>query len=336
MNPTRPTLALAVAAVALLVSAAAGSEISAGPAAAGSSLDAKSEALALVTDLRNALDGYVVRLGSASGNVTRLSSSSSAKTREAIAAELLSISSGIEALDTKLKVLDARVASLSSTATSKTTTSATTAASAGSTSGNFRVTCEVTDRTVGEAETVEYSAVVSGGSKPYSYEWSGAFEGNGSTQKVSFVDVGTYRETLVVTDKKNKKLSDECPKVDVDKSFANGADGTAERAKNASITITAPTAGAKITTSTLATISWKHAGLASSDLVDIYLTGGGDGVTYYVASTLEKGDSKKGSFVWPSAGTVATAFVPYGTYTLKVCTSDNEICGATSVTLQRP
>lgn len=336
MNPNRPTLALAISAVALLVSAAASSEISAGPAAAAASLDAKSEALALVTDLRNALDGYAVRVGSAAGSVSRLSVSGSAKTQDAIVAELLSVSRGIEALDVKLKVLDARVTSLSSAAASKTTTSATAAATSGSTSGSFRVTCEVTDRTVGETETVEYSAVVSGGSKPYSYEWSGAFGGNGSTQKVSYVDAGTYRETLAVTDKKGRKLSDDCPKVDVDDAYANGADGTAERAENASITITTPTVGAKIKTSAAATIGWKYAGLASSDLVDIYLTGAADGTTYYIASTLEKGDGKKGSFVWPSAGTVATAFVPYGAYTLKVCTSDSEVCGATSITLQRP
>lgn len=336
MNPAFRNLTIA-AAFALTLAAAAGANLPSGPAAAASAIDARSEALSLVTDLRGALDGYVVRLGSASANAGRLSVSGSIKNRDLLAAELVAVANGIEGLDAKLKVLDARIAALSTVApTRKTSPAADSAKSGPASSGALRVACEVSDRAVGEAEAVTYSAVVTGGVTPYSYLWSGAFEGNAPTQKITFIDAGTYRETLTVTDKRGKKISDDCPRVDVGAEFSAGSVASPARAKKASIAISSPARGAKIKAGNPATIAWKQLGLAQTDPVDIYLNVGSDGVTYFIASAVGSLDSERGSHVWSSAGTVAKTSVPYGSYTLNVCTLDNLVCDETSVTLQRP
>jgi hypothetical protein len=334
----RQHLAAAVAAIALVAVATA-------PSAPASAADAKSEALALINDLRGSLETLAETAESAATRVASLSvSGGSSKNKTVAEAEIKALAADIAALDTKLRALDAKVSSLTASKTTKTTTgssSSSGSASSGSSSSSsgtgFRVTCEVSDRTAGVGDSVTYTAVVSGGTKPYSYSWTGAFEGNGSSQKASFLDPGTYREKVTVTDKGKKVASDDCPKVEIDDTFSDGVDDdAADRAKNAKLVLSEPVANAKLTAGKSATIRWKATGLASSDQLDVYLEDATAENVYYIATSLDKGADGKGSYTWPSAGTVASAFVPYGAYTLRVCTVDGEVCAAGKVTIVKP
>lgn len=335
----RQHLAAAVAAIALVVVATA-------PSAPASAADAKSEALALINDLRGSLETLAETAEGAASRVASLSVSGSSGKNKAVAeAEVKALAADIAALDTKLRALDAKVSLL---AVSKTTKSATGSSSSSGTSSSgssstasggsgLRVTCEVSDRTIGVGDSVTYSATVTGGTKPYSYSWTGSFEGNGSSQKASFLDPGTYRQKITVTDKGKKAASDDCPKVEVDDTFSDGVDDdAADRAKNAKLVLSEPTANAKLAAGVAATIRWKGTGLASSDRLDVYLEDATSENVYYIATSLDKGADGKGSYTWPSAGTVASAFVPYGAYTLRVCTVDGEVCAAGKVTIVKP
>lgn len=333
----------AVLAVAALVALAAsvGARLGPGPAAVAASTDAKSEATALVNDVRDALDDIAARAASASADIGRLSvSGSSAKSRDALEDEMRAIARATEALDAKLRALDLRVSSLvapTSTKVAAASGAASPTVVTGSPSGSLTVACDVSDRTVGEGKTVTYTALVSGGVAPYSYTWSGSFSGNSPTQRATLLDPGAYKESVSVKDKKGKTAKDDCPKVEADRRFADGIDDDgAERAKSASISLVAPASGAKLKVGTTTPITWKTSGLVSTDRLDVYLSGGANGVTYHIASSVEKGADGRGTYVWPSAGTVANAFVPYGEYRLSVCTTDDEICAATKVTISRP
>jgi hypothetical protein len=326
----------AVLAVAILLG------IATAPSAPAAAADAKSEASALINDLRDAIEGLAAQAEVAAKDVEALSIAGSTRNRDVLLAKVTNLAGNLSDLDTKLRALDLKVSSLSAPKSSKSSskssskTTATSTKETGNSSSAFRVTCEVGDRSVGVGATVTYTAVVSGGSKPYSYSWEGAFKGNSSSQKVTLIDKGTYKQKVTVTDKSGRISTDECPKVEVDNAFADGVDDdTAKRATDAKISILEPSSSAKLVGGQAATIRWKGAGLASGDRLDIYLQSA-DGLYYYVATSIDKGEQGRGTFVWPSAGTIASEFVPYKVYTLKVCTTDGEICGATKVTLAKP
>lgn len=313
------------------------------PAFAVDKVDAKSEAQALVNDLLSVIEKLVVRAESASIGVGGLAINGSTRERDKLKAEIMSLGADLSKLDTKLRVLDLRLGSLevstSTKATAAKTTSKKAAAAKKATTtpvvgGPLRVTCEVSDRTIGPGEIVTYTAEVSGGATPYSYSWTGAFTGNSSSQQATLLDKGSYKEQLTVTDKDKKTATDECPRVDVDSRFASGAGDVAARTKNAKISILEPDSSARFTAGKVATVRWKTAGLATADRLDVFLSSA-EGKIYYLVSTVEQGEDGVGSFVWPSAGTIGSGFVPYGAYTLRVCTTDEEVCGATKVTLAR-
>jgi hypothetical protein len=324
----RHHLAALLAAAALVVLASSSS-------APASAADAKSEALSIINDLRGSLDGIADRAKAAAKRAGELQVGGSERSRNVLEAEVEALAYDIAGLDEKLKILDLRVSALSAAPSKRATSTPARPKSPPSASGSLRVTCEVSDRTVGVGESVTYSAVVSGGAEPYTYAWTGAFRGNGSTQKASFVSAGTFKEKVSVTDKNRKTVSDDCPVVDVDDGFGDGVnDDRASRARNAKLSILAPKSSARLVAGTAGTIEWKSTGLASGDRLDIFLTRGD--VFYYVATSLEKGKSGSDSYVWPSVGALAAEFVPYGEYTLKVCTTDGEICGATKVVVAKP
>jgi hypothetical protein len=324
--------------LAALLAAAALVTLANSSSAPVSAADAKSEALSIINDVRDSLDDLAARAKAAAKRAGELSVSGTTRNRDIVETELEALADDLAELDVTLRTLDLRVSSLSATSTKKTTTATSTSTkTTASSSGGLRVVCEVSDRTVGVGESVTYEAVVSGGTKPYTYAWTGSFKGNGSTQKASFADAGTFREKITVTDKGRKVASDDCPVVDVDEGFDDGVDDDkATRAKNPKISLILPKSNARLTAGTAGTFEWKATGLASNDQLDIFLVG--EKTFYYVATSLEKGTSGSGSgsYVWPSIGALASDFVPYGEYTLKVCTTDGEVCAATRVVIAKP
>jgi large subunit ribosomal protein L7/L12 len=337
---SKPLVAVvATLALLLALAAAAGAASQGSPAAAAAALSSsdKAQAQALVSDLRDALDAIGDRATDVADTLANLKvESGSRASRDKARAEVRAIAADLSSLDTNLKALDLRVATLVPGPKRATGTASATVDVALNRGTGFRVTCDVGDRTVGRGDPVLFSALATGGATPYAYKWTGAFSGNASSQKASFVAKGSYRETVTVTDKNGKKAADDCPKVEVDDAFDADTDDGGDRAKNAKISVIAPAAGARLAVGTSTAITWKTAGLASRDLLDVTLSDGDDGVTYYVASSVGKGDGGAGSLTWRSVGTVASAFLPIDTYTLRVCTTDGEVCGAAKVNLVRP
>jgi hypothetical protein len=337
--PKHLVVLAAIILFAIAGAASLGSYAVSSPAAVAGALSTdKAEAQALVSDLRDAIDSLNARATDVADVLSKLKVDSDSRTaRERARAEAKSIAADLASLDANLRALDLRIAALSPGAKRATGTALSSKVDVAATSGTgFRVVCDLSDRTVGAGDPVTFKALVSGGTLPYAYSWSGAFEGNAQSQKASFVRASTYWEKVTVTDKKGKKVSDDCPKLEVSNTYSDDEeDDIGARAVNSTLSILQPVAGARLTVGTSTTIGWKSAGLASGDSLDITLSGGEDGVTYFVASSLPKGNEGRGSFTWRSVGTVASDFIPNGTYTLRVCTVDEEVCGAAKVSLVR-
>lgn len=323
------TLALSAA---VIFAAAAGASISA-PASAA---DARAEALSLIRDVKVTLETISGRARAASADIAALSVSGGTRQRDRLSAEVENLVGEIGLLDAKLDVLTARVGSLSApsrAASSARATSSAPRASRASSSGPLEVSCEVSSREVPGGSQVEYSSVVSGGVEPYAYSWSGSFRGNAESQMLTFVDRGTYREKVSVTDARGKVAADDCPKVTVTSNAAGALPGEYARSKAPKISVIEPAASVRWVSGKPGAVRWKFSGLASYDRLNVFLSEGGDGKTYYLASSVAQDPSGQGSYTWPSAGAIAGETVPAGTYFLRVCTTDDQVCDAAQVIL---
>lgn len=86
-----------------------------------------------------------------------------------------------------------------------------------SNNSNLRVTCSADDDLVEEDDRVEWSAHVSGGRAPYSYDWSGTNGLSGSERAVNkrYQSTGTKRAFITVTDDRGDQITADCDELEV-------------------------------------------------------------------------------------------------------------------------
>ena len=93
----------------------------------------------------------------------------------------------------------------SSVSVSKTTTS----------TNNLSVQCVVSDTSIKEGESVTYTANVSGGNSPYTYDWNGSVNSSSRSVSIKYSNDGTYSASVTVKDEDGKTASDNCATVHV-------------------------------------------------------------------------------------------------------------------------
>lgn len=75
---------------------------------------------------------------------------------------------------------------------------------------NPTVSCSVSDSSIYEGDTVQFTADAYNGTAPYSYEWTGDINGTRSVETMRFNQRGTYYATVTVTDANGKIDSADC------------------------------------------------------------------------------------------------------------------------------
>lgn len=75
---------------------------------------------------------------------------------------------------------------------------------------SLTVSCSASPNPAFTNQTVTFNSLVSGGRPPYSYNWSGACSGSGSSCSNSFNSIGTFTTNLLVTDSSGTTASSQC------------------------------------------------------------------------------------------------------------------------------
>ena len=89
------------------------------------------------------------------------------------------------------------------------------------TTKKLSVQCVVSDTSIKEGESVTYTANVSGGNSPYTYDWSGSVNSSSRSTTIKYSNDGTYRAYITVTDDDGRTASDECATVHVSNTTNN-------------------------------------------------------------------------------------------------------------------
>ena len=85
---------------------------------------------------------------------------------------------------------------------------------------NFDVNCEVSDTSVDEGDYVTFTANVSGGNSPFTYDWNGDINSNSQSVRARFND-GSYSASVTVRDNNGRTASDTCSTVRVSNNNSN-------------------------------------------------------------------------------------------------------------------
>jgi len=80
----------------------------------------------------------------------------------------------------------------------------------GNNTETLRVICEVSDTSVEEGDYVTFTANVTGGRSPYTYDWNGDVDSTGRSVQVRFNNSGTYDASITVRDSNGRTASDDC------------------------------------------------------------------------------------------------------------------------------
>lgn len=90
-------------------------------------------------------------------------------------------------------------------------------------SSSFRVSCSPDEDEVEVDDRVEWSARVTGGRSPYTYDWSGTNALNGSDRTVTkrYKTSGTKSAYVIVTDDRGDEVTADCDEVEVDEDSHN-------------------------------------------------------------------------------------------------------------------
>jgi hypothetical protein len=96
----------------------------------------------------------------------------------------------------------------------------------GSSTNTLAVSCRVSDATIEEGDTVDFTADVTGGVSPFSYDWDWDIDGNSRNESHRFNNSGNYRARVTVTDNAGRTAQGACPtiRVDNDNGGNNGDD----------------------------------------------------------------------------------------------------------------
>jgi len=81
---------------------------------------------------------------------------------------------------------------------------------------DLAVTCRVSDTTVDEGDSVDFTADATGGNSPYTYDWDWDIDGTRRVESYRFNRSGNYRARVTVTDEDGRTAQHVCPTVVVD------------------------------------------------------------------------------------------------------------------------
>lgn len=85
----------------------------------------------------------------------------------------------------------------------------------GSSTNTLAVTCRVSDTTIEEGDSVDFTADVTGGIGPYIYDWDWDIDGDNQTERYRFNNTGTYEARITVTDNAGRIARDVCSRIRV-------------------------------------------------------------------------------------------------------------------------